>query len=214
MARVPYLDQQDLAAEHRDLLKRSVNIVRALANSPNGLREFSALSNFIRFKSRLDPRLRELAILMVGYLTRSPYEWSHHVEIGRRFGVSDADIRALMDEAGGRPSDLEPLAKTVLKAASEMTRDLAVSDVTFAELRAGLDTSASSTWSSPSPSTTPSCACWRACRSMWRATTSAISTSSLSRPAPRDARPMGKARRSGTGLPSSPANLAAIVDCP
>ena len=76
MARVPYLDQQDLAAEHRDLLKRSVNIVRALANSPNGLREaFNALSNFIRFKSRLDPRLREeLAILMVGYVTRSPYE--------------------------------------------------------------------------------------------------------------------------------------------
>src|SRR6185503_4221667 len=62
LARVPYLDQQDLAAEHRDLLKRSVNIVRALANSPNGLREFSALSNFIRFKSRLDPRLRELAV--------------------------------------------------------------------------------------------------------------------------------------------------------
>jgi alkylhydroperoxidase family enzyme len=139
MARVPYLDQQDLAAEHRDLLKRSVNIVRALANSPNGLREFSALSNFIRFKSRLDPRLRELAILMVGYLTRSPYEWSHHVEIGRRFGVSDTDIRALMDEAEGRPSSLEPLARSVLQAATEMTRNLSVSDATFAELRAGLD---------------------------------------------------------------------------
>ena len=139
MARVPYLDQQDLAAEHRDLLKRSVNIVRALANSPEGLREFNALSNFIRFKSRLDARLRELAILMVGYLTRSPYEWSHHVEIGRRFGVSDADIRAVMEEAEGRPSELEPLARTVLKAAVEMTRGLAISDATFAELRASLD---------------------------------------------------------------------------
>lgn len=139
MARVPYLDQQDLAAEHRDLLKRSVNIVRALANSPNGLREFSALSNFIRFKSRLDPRLRELAILMVGYVTRSPYEWSHHVEIGKRFGVSDADIRGLMEEAEGRSSNLEPLAKTVVKAATEMTRDLAISDATFAELRESLD---------------------------------------------------------------------------
>jgi alkylhydroperoxidase family enzyme len=139
MARVPYLDQQDLAAEHRDLLARNINIVRALANSPNGLRAFHGLAEFIRFKSRLDPRLRELAILMVGYVTRSPYEWSHHVEIGRRFGVSDSDIRALMQEAEGRASNLEPLAKTVLKAAAEMTRDLAISDATFTELRASLD---------------------------------------------------------------------------
>src|SRR5262245_31560872 len=139
MARVPYLDQQDLAAEHQDLLARNVNIVRALANSPNGLRAFHGLAEFIRFKSRLDPRLRELAILMVGYATRSPYEWSHHAEIGRRFGVSDADIRALVEEAEGRPNTLEPLAKTVLQAAVEMTRDLTISDATFAELRASLD---------------------------------------------------------------------------
>jgi len=139
MARVPYLDKQDLAAEHRDLLERSVNIVRALANSPVGLRAFHGLAEFIRFKSRLDPRLRELAILMVGYLTRSPYEWSHHVEIGKRFGVSDADILAVIEEAEGRHSDLEPLARTVLRAAAEMTRDLAVSGATFAKLRASLD---------------------------------------------------------------------------
>ena len=61
------------------------------------------------------------------------------MEIGRRFGVSDADIRALVDEAEGRPSTLEPLARTVLKAAAEMTRDLAVSDATFAQLRESLD---------------------------------------------------------------------------
>jgi alkylhydroperoxidase family enzyme len=139
MARLPYLDPQDLAPEHRDLLARSINLVRALAHSPDALRAFHALGQFIRFKSRLDPRLRELAILMVGYLTRSPYEWSHHVKIGRSFGVSDADIRALMQEAEGRESALEPLARTVLKATTEMTRDLGVSDATFAELREGLD---------------------------------------------------------------------------
>ena len=139
MARVPYLDMQDLPPEHQDLLERPANIYRALANSPNGLRAFRTLGGFIRFKSRLDPRLRELAILMVGYLTRAPYEWSHHIEIGKKFGVSDADIRSLMDEAEGRGSALEPLAKAVLQAAREMTEDLAVSDATFARLREGLD---------------------------------------------------------------------------
>ena len=139
MARVPYLDLKDLPPEHQDLLARRANIYRALAHSPNGLRAFSTLGGFIRFKSKLDPRLRELAILMVGYLARAPYEWSHHIEIGKKFGVSDDDIRALMDEAEGRPNPLEPLAKAVLKAAREMTKDLAVSDATFAELRTGLD---------------------------------------------------------------------------
>jgi alkylhydroperoxidase family enzyme len=139
MARVPYLDLKDLPPEHQDLLARRANIYRALAHSPNGLRAFSTLGGFIRFKSKLDPRLRELAILMVGYLTRAPYEWSHHIEIGKKFDVSDDDIRVLMDEAEGRPNPLEPLAKAVLKAAREMTEDLAISDATFAELQTELD---------------------------------------------------------------------------
>jgi alkylhydroperoxidase family enzyme len=139
MARVPYRDKQDLAPDDQELLARNANIFRALAHSPGGLRAFNRLGGFIRYKSRLDARLRELAILMVGYLTRAPYEWSHHIEIGRKFGVSDADIRALMDEADGRSSTLEPLAKAVLTAASEMTHGLAISDATFAQLRDSLD---------------------------------------------------------------------------
>lgn len=139
MARLPYLDLGDLPPEHQDLLARRANIYRALAHSPNALRAFSTLGGFIRFKSQLDPRLRELAILMVGYLTRAPYEWSHHIAIGKTFGVSDTDIRALMEEAEGRPSGLDPLAKTVVQAAREMTEKLAIADGTFAQLRQQLD---------------------------------------------------------------------------
>lgn len=139
MARVPYLDKPDVAAEHHDLLARNINLYRALVHSPNGARSFQELGLFIRHKSRLDARLRELAILQVGYVARSAYEYSHHVAIGRKFGVSDDDIRAMIAETEGRPTTLDALTKAVLRAAREMTRDLAVSDATFAELRAGLD---------------------------------------------------------------------------
>jgi alkylhydroperoxidase family enzyme len=139
MARVPYLDKSDLAAENRDLLTRNINLYRALAHSPNGLRSFSTLGSFIRHKSRLDPRLREMAILQVGYLARSPYEYSHHIKIGRDFGVPDDDIRAMIAETEGKKTALEPLAKSVLLAAREMTNDMAVSDATFAALRRELD---------------------------------------------------------------------------
>ena len=62
----------------------------------------AAWAQFIRFGSKLDPRLRELAILQVGWLARSPYEWSHHVKLGHDFGVTDDDIRALIDDTAGK----------------------------------------------------------------------------------------------------------------
>ena len=65
-----------------------------MVHSPNAARAFQGLGGFIRHKSRLDPRLREIAILAVGWITQAPYEWSHHVKIGQEFGVSEDDIRA------------------------------------------------------------------------------------------------------------------------
>jgi alkylhydroperoxidase family enzyme len=139
VARVPYLDRSDLAPEHQDLLARNINLFRAMVHSPNGARAFHGLGEFIRHKSRLDPRLRELAILQVGYLTRSVYEYTHHIKIGRGFGVPDDDIRAIAAETAGRPTGLEPLARTVLAAAREMTQGFAISDGTFAQLARALD---------------------------------------------------------------------------
>jgi alkylhydroperoxidase family enzyme len=139
MARLPYLDRTDLKPEHQGLLDRPIALNRILAHGPDGMRAFNALAGYIRHKSKLDARLRELAILQVGYIERSPYEWSHHVKIGREFGVSDDDIRAIADETAGRPTRLDPLSKAVLRAAREMTRSLAISETTFAELQSSLD---------------------------------------------------------------------------
>ncbi len=84
MARVPYLTQEDLEPDDRVLLDRPVNIFRALVNSPNGARAFARHGLYLLNRSKLDPRLRELAIIQVGYVTKSRYEYSHHVEIGRQ----------------------------------------------------------------------------------------------------------------------------------
>lgn len=138
MARVPYLDKAALGEADQDLLDRPIALHRALVNSPNAARAFSGLGRFIRHGSKLDPRLRELAILQVGWLARSPYEWSHHIKIGHDFGVSDADIQALIDDSAGRPTGLDPLTKTVLQAAREITRDGAMADASFGTLQSAL----------------------------------------------------------------------------
>ena len=138
MARVPYLDLSDLPPEHRDILARPIALNRAMANSPHAAKAMNVLGGYIRHGSKLDARLRELAILQVGYLARSPYEWSHHVKLGREYGATDDEIRAIAEETAGRPTKLDALTKTVLRAAREMTDGIAMSDATFAELEAAL----------------------------------------------------------------------------
>jgi alkylhydroperoxidase family enzyme len=96
---------------------------------------FNGIGNFIRHKSKLDPRLRELAILQVGWLEKSEYEFTHHVKIGKEFGVTDEDIQGLFLETEGKASKLEPLAKAILKGAREMVRDIGMSTATFAEIK-------------------------------------------------------------------------------
>lgn len=140
MARIPLLTRDELPPERKHLLARDINLNRALVHSPEGARAFWGLGGFIRNTSRLDPRLREMAILQVGYVTRSRYEYSHHIKIGREFGVSDADIRAIAAETAGQASGLGELDRAVLSAAREMTAGLDVSDGTFATLSSGLDT--------------------------------------------------------------------------
>lgn len=135
MARLPYLEADQVAPEYRDMLKRNTNLHKLLVNSPDMARAFNGVGNYIRFKSSLDPRLRELAILQVGWLAKSEYEFTHHVRIGKEFGVTDEDIAGLIAETDDKPSKLEPLAKVILKGAREMTRDMAMSEATFAEIK-------------------------------------------------------------------------------
>jgi alkylhydroperoxidase family enzyme len=131
MARLPYLNPSDLSPENQDLLERPINLNRLLVNSPNCRRAGLYLAQFIRYGSRLDSRLRELAIMTVGYLTRAPYEWSHHVILARDFGVSDDDIRGLVDFLEGRAHGLDAHAALAVTAAREMTGDIAMSAATF-----------------------------------------------------------------------------------
>jgi alkylhydroperoxidase family enzyme len=138
MARVPYLSKADLAEADQDLLNRPISLNKALVNSPKAARAFSGLGGFIRYGSKLDPRLRELAILQVGWLARSPYEWSHHVKIGHDFGVSDDDIQALIDDSAGKQVTLDALTMQVLKAAREIADAGAMAAGTFALLQTAL----------------------------------------------------------------------------
>tara|TARA_Y100000588_G_scaffold267456_1_gene282555 strand:+ start:270 stop:818 length:549 start_codon:yes stop_codon:yes gene_type:complete len=131
MARLPYLTADELAPKDRELVARDLNLYYELAHSPNAARAFARPALYARYDSELDPRLRELAILQVGYVTRIEYEYAHHIEIAQSVGVTDENIRAIALETEGVTSNLSTLERAVLSAAREIVEKPKISDETF-----------------------------------------------------------------------------------
>jgi len=87
------------------------------------------LSEYIRLKSTLTPRTREMLILRIGWLCRSIYEWSQHEPGGRRAGMTDAEIHGIIE--GPSAPVWEKFDAAVVRAADELFTDSMISDVTW-----------------------------------------------------------------------------------
>ena len=136
MAILPYRNADDLPEEYRALLARGTNGQRTVMHSLEGGKAYLAFGHWIRFKSRLDPRLREMIILQVSYLRKNEYELSHHIKIARDFGVVDSDFRAIVEATAGRPTTLAPSEAVALRAAREIVQDRQTSAATNADILA------------------------------------------------------------------------------
>lgn len=133
MARLPLLDKTDVAAEFHDIFGVGMNLHRVTLHSPQLARHSRQTGLYLRNKSRLDARLRELAILQAVCALGSRYEYSHHLKIALEVGVAEEDIRAVA--ARNIPPLLDPLTRAVLAASREMALGLEASDATFDALR-------------------------------------------------------------------------------
>jgi len=145
-ARVPYLNREDLPEADRQLFDNLVeerkqpvgNIFRVLANTPILLRRFLGIGGDLRNKTRIDPKLRELAILTVGRLTDAEYEFVHHWNLALRAGVTRDKLEALGDWE--RSSAFTDDERAVIRYAVEATSSVKVSDSTWNALTKFLDT--------------------------------------------------------------------------
>jgi len=111
---------------------RVLNIFATLAHHPELMRRWLVFGNHVLGKSTLPARERELAILRVGFLCRSEYEWGQHVLIAQRCGISDEEIARIAtgpDAAGWSAQDA-----AILRAADELHADQMIGDATWSEL--------------------------------------------------------------------------------
>ncbi|HYB37120.1 MAG TPA: carboxymuconolactone decarboxylase family protein [Mycobacterium sp.] len=110
------------------------NLLATLVRHPELTRAFLRFSSYLLSGSTLPPRVRELTILRVAHRRGCAYEWSHHVAIGKKAGLSDADIAVVQS---GDPND--EFDRVVLNAVDELDEKTNLSDQTWAALSQHLD---------------------------------------------------------------------------
>lgn len=114
-----------------------LNIFRTLAHNPELMHKAMSLGNrFLSEGNRLDPRAREIMILRSAWRTGSVYEFGQHTIIGRRTGLSEAEIaRLARADAGEWPGDEGLLVGVV----DELSTTDTLTEGTWERLRAAFD---------------------------------------------------------------------------
>lgn len=148
--RIPPLDQTFWTGELRALLDPDATgrpiaaVYRTFAQHPALYRPRQDLSEYIRTKSTLPGRLRELAILRIGVLCGSDYEWGAHAPAGRSAGLTPDEIRRIATTPlTGSPAitlaGWNGVDAAVVRAADELFSGDVISDPTWNALSATLD---------------------------------------------------------------------------
>jgi len=143
--RLEPLPESEWSEEVRDTLKNTLrvdgkpaNIFATLAHHPKLLKRWLVFGNHVLAKQTLSPRDRELAILRIGWLCRSEYEWAQHVVIGRRSGIEEEEILRVAD--GPEAAGWSPRDALLLRAVDELHADSMISDPTWKALAEHLST--------------------------------------------------------------------------
>jgi len=102
-ARLPLLTPTDMSEEQRSLHDevvagprgKMVGPLLAAIHSPELARRWSRMGEFLRYKTRIPPRLSELAILVTARRWTSQVEWAIHSEAAIEAGVSPEIVDAI-----------------------------------------------------------------------------------------------------------------------
>jgi alkylhydroperoxidase family enzyme len=132
MARIPYPDLDALPDDVKSFVGRirpMLNIYRMLPHAETSLYGFMKLGNALLFKAELDPILRELVILRVGYLSDATYEIHQHLVVARHVGVPADKIAAA--KQGPDAKVFSPLERAILRFTDEVVRDVKASDAAY-----------------------------------------------------------------------------------
>ena len=143
-ARIPPLEPADWTPEQRKRFdpkgtgQRAANVFVTFVRNPPADRVRGPINQHILNSTTLSVRHRETLLMRIGVLCRSEYEWAAHSRLGRRAGMTDADVARIV--AGPDSSGGDPIETALLRATDELYRDDRVSDETWSALTRAFDT--------------------------------------------------------------------------
>ena len=128
-ARVPRLplDEAKAAADEAGVpdYMAELAIFQVLLNHPALAGRLNDLLASMLWHGKLDSRLRELAIMRIGWLTACEYEWTQHWRVAQGLGGSGDDLLGVRDWQSH--IGFGPVERAVLGATDDVVRDGAVS---------------------------------------------------------------------------------------
>lgn len=147
MARVPYVDREEMDAAGQEIYDRirkdrnapAVGLqFRALLHSPQAASHLTSMGAELRFRSALPDDLKELAIIIVAREWNSDIEWTAHAALAAKAGISAASIEAI--RTGQDLAGLKEGEHVVASFVYQLMRDKDVSDEAFDAARKLLGT--------------------------------------------------------------------------
>ncbi len=136
MALLPYLDEKDAAPEVLKVLKSgrvTLNVQKMTANAQSIFLQRSRLSNALFTQIKIDPRLREIAILRTAKDCHSVYEWTQHVPAAKHVGVSNEQIASI--ESWQNAKCFTELERLVLQFTDEVNANVKASRPTLEAIK-------------------------------------------------------------------------------
>ena len=100
-----------------------------LLRSPEVGDQAQKLGAQLRFHTSLNPRQRELAIIMTARAWTAQYEWTAHSRLALQAGISKAAVDAIAN--GKRPTGLQPDEQVVYNFCDELLKTHQVGDAAF-----------------------------------------------------------------------------------
>jgi 4-carboxymuconolactone decarboxylase len=122
------------AGKRKSLVDENGNLTgpfNAFLHNPSLGKHWSAIGETLRFRTRLDRRLFELAILIIAVHWRSGHEWAAHAPLARAEGLSENVIAQLGQ--GIRPFFDRDDEEIVYAFVSELVIERRVDDAAYAE---------------------------------------------------------------------------------
>ena len=143
-SRLPMVKREDLTEGAKEIYDDHANpegSSHAGLQGPGGIRLHSPRlaelhkgeAHYLRHETGLDPRIREVAILVAARAHNSKFEWQQHERVAQRVGLSQETIGVIKYR---KPLDgLDETEAVVIDMGRQLFQDHALSSETFARAR-------------------------------------------------------------------------------